>query len=288
MTERNALADRLESGELVLMFFHPEDKFAPIYASDEQNKTVLNALRQPPSDASSRAPSEEIDRAMDLLGDVPGETLCDRVERLVSYHLGLQAQITELKAAPAAAPTLGREAAIDVLWERHCAGIRQTPGDRKYYGETVDAVAATLTVPDKGDPDDKPVAWRWKWKHISEDTWHYGAERPDEGYPLNALEPLYASIPVQDAEPTTSVQGSREMPPTGANAAHSVAESEKPLTTIDMPWLLDAVDTAKLNRDESKAEDANSYGSGYDSGYYDALCVVLENTEQVAPIMAKE
>ncbi len=40
---------------------------------------------------------ELIALCMDMLGDVPGDTLDERVERLVSYHLELQLMCSELR-----------------------------------------------------------------------------------------------------------------------------------------------------------------------------------------------
>ncbi len=57
---------------------------------------------QPPA-----APVEtnQVEEAMLLLGDVPGETLVERVNKLISYHLGLQSLLEEERlSAPLPGP----------------------------------------------------------------------------------------------------------------------------------------------------------------------------------------
>jgi len=57
--------------------------------------TILDKAAQPPADAGK---TDQVGEAMALLGDVPGETLVDRVNKLISYHLGLQSLLEEERA----------------------------------------------------------------------------------------------------------------------------------------------------------------------------------------------
>jgi len=61
----------------------------------------------------------EIDRAMDMLGDVPGDHLEDRVERLVGYQLESQLQLAEARDQLASArKALTEIAALAHRWKR--------------------------------------------------------------------------------------------------------------------------------------------------------------------------
>jgi hypothetical protein len=106
---------------------------------------------------------ELIALCMDMLGDVPGETLDQRVEKLVSYHLELQL-------------LHGNEVQISLNLEmelNQCRGHAQRP--------------------------EGPVAWRYQRKEGWEGVWRYSSipisEQDFESPEDWVTEPLYLSAP---------------------------------------------------------------------------------------------
>lgn len=67
-------------------------------ASLRQQLNVTRAERDSLAAAIDRLTADR-DECMDLLGDVPGETLRDRVQKMVSYHLGFQVEHERLRKA---------------------------------------------------------------------------------------------------------------------------------------------------------------------------------------------
>jgi hypothetical protein len=61
----------------------------------------------------------EIDRAMDMLGDVPGAHLEDRVERLVGYQLESQLMLAETRDQLATAKSNARKALTEIAALAH-------------------------------------------------------------------------------------------------------------------------------------------------------------------------